>query len=208
MTSNHPERLDPALVRPGRIDANVRFGRFTGEDIAQMASGLVDWTPRDEEHRIEVAQSLPDDAWTPAECIRIFLEEAGDPESAFNRLRTGLPQRSQDVRAADRADPADHADPADPADPADHADPAHHATERQVGELPDAAPKAMKQSKTATEPAQAQNASVVLPDVCVDSTSFQHTPKPMNFPSAAFAINGGGYSEGVKLGGDHFASVS
>ena len=26
MTTNHPEKLDPALVRPGRVDVNMEFG--------------------------------------------------------------------------------------------------------------------------------------------------------------------------------------
>ena len=26
MTTNHPEKLDPALVRPGRVDVNMQFG--------------------------------------------------------------------------------------------------------------------------------------------------------------------------------------
>ena len=28
MTTNHPEKLDPALVRPGRVDVNMQFGLF------------------------------------------------------------------------------------------------------------------------------------------------------------------------------------
>ena len=33
MTSNHPEKLDPALVRPGRVDMRVEFG-LAGQDQA------------------------------------------------------------------------------------------------------------------------------------------------------------------------------
>lgn len=36
MTSNHPERLDPALVRPGRIDLNVPFRLLEAEEVRRM----------------------------------------------------------------------------------------------------------------------------------------------------------------------------
>jgi chaperone BCS1 len=35
MTTNHPERLDPALVRPGRVDRKYELGLATGEQILQ-----------------------------------------------------------------------------------------------------------------------------------------------------------------------------
>lgn len=36
MTSNHPELLDPALVRPGRIDINLRVGFCTRDMVIDM----------------------------------------------------------------------------------------------------------------------------------------------------------------------------
>jgi chaperone BCS1 len=36
MTSNHPERLDPALIRPGRIDVQVELPNATAHQIEQM----------------------------------------------------------------------------------------------------------------------------------------------------------------------------
>jgi len=36
MTSNHPEFIDPALLRPGRIDMTVEFKEMTKQDIAHM----------------------------------------------------------------------------------------------------------------------------------------------------------------------------
>lgn len=36
MTTNHPENLDPALMRPGRIDRHIRFGMLTKETATRM----------------------------------------------------------------------------------------------------------------------------------------------------------------------------
>lgn len=36
MTSNHPEKLDPALVRPGRIDVKVELDHADDKQIATM----------------------------------------------------------------------------------------------------------------------------------------------------------------------------
>jgi ATP-dependent 26S proteasome regulatory subunit len=36
MTTNHPEHLDKALLRPGRIDLNLNLGRLTKEDVNNL----------------------------------------------------------------------------------------------------------------------------------------------------------------------------
>ncbi|KAL4816560.1 BCS1 N terminal-domain-containing protein [Aspergillus spinulosporus] len=40
MTTNHPEKLDPALVRPGRIDLSIAFGYSTTSDIKELFSAI------------------------------------------------------------------------------------------------------------------------------------------------------------------------
>jgi chaperone BCS1 len=36
MTSNHPEMLDPALIRPGRVDKKIMLGYMASTDIVCM----------------------------------------------------------------------------------------------------------------------------------------------------------------------------
>ena len=36
MTTNHPEVLDPALIRPGRIDQKLLLGYMRGPAVVQM----------------------------------------------------------------------------------------------------------------------------------------------------------------------------
>mgnify|MGYP000966021283 CR=1 FL=1 len=36
LTTNHPEKLDSALVRPGRIDLNIHFDRCSKETIVEL----------------------------------------------------------------------------------------------------------------------------------------------------------------------------
>jgi chaperone BCS1 len=40
MTSNFPDRLDGALIRPGRVDMQVRFPRPTRPQVAQLFSRM------------------------------------------------------------------------------------------------------------------------------------------------------------------------
>lgn len=57
-TTNHPEKLDPALLRPGRIDLNIVLGKATLRIVSQIirhffqldASTAIDLDPRVDQH--------------------------------------------------------------------------------------------------------------------------------------------------------------
>ena len=69
MTSNHPERLDRALIRPGRIDAIVHFTKSSREDIKDMVESLCDVSLSD-----DALDGVPEFAWTPAEVTQVIFE--------------------------------------------------------------------------------------------------------------------------------------
>lgn len=65
MTTNHIEKLDPALIRPGRVDLNLELGYITGEVFDQMAKAFFATTP---------ALGDPVQKVTPAELQGMVLE--------------------------------------------------------------------------------------------------------------------------------------
>jgi hypothetical protein len=90
MTTNHPELLDPALIRPGRIDKKIMLGYMNWADMVEMVE-LYFQTILDDEHadrlrRIASALSL-----TPAELEQLAAENE-DVEDLLVQLedRAGL----------------------------------------------------------------------------------------------------------------------
>ena len=72
MTTNHPKLLDPALIRPGRIDVQTHFGYANQDLIAQMFQTYLDvgLSP----NKIGM---LPDNRLTPAEVGQVLFRHFG-----------------------------------------------------------------------------------------------------------------------------------
>lgn len=68
MTSNHPEVLDSALIRPGRVDVQVKFGYADRELIAEMYNCYLDKELPD-----ELWNRLPDKMLSPAEVGQVLF---------------------------------------------------------------------------------------------------------------------------------------
>jgi hypothetical protein len=80
ITTNFPERIDRALIRPGRVDMSVYFTRCTRTVLEEMVHAFYDR---------EVA--IPDDEtltdkWTPAEVNQILFRNFEDAEKAVKEL--------------------------------------------------------------------------------------------------------------------------
>jgi chaperone BCS1 len=88
LTSNHPERLDKALVRPGRVDRRVEFGYATRDQARRMFGwfyrGHSVGGERIDGFAEQFARTIPDGAHiTPARIQEHFLRYRDDPESAY-----------------------------------------------------------------------------------------------------------------------------
>ncbi len=82
VTTNFPERIDRALIRPGRIDMIVHFKKCSLAILREMAESFYD---------TEV--SIPDIPdldykWSPAEVNQILFRNFGNPEAAVKELTT------------------------------------------------------------------------------------------------------------------------
>lgn len=64
MTTNHPEQLDPALIRPGRINKSIHMGNIDPASAVKMIEYYVG--PLSYEQRETVLTDFPVDQYTPA----------------------------------------------------------------------------------------------------------------------------------------------
>lgn len=78
MTSNHPELLDEALIRPGRIDVMVKFDRAEKQTISEMFSAFYD----EKMNNNEIYQ-LPDKTLTPAEVAQVLFQHFDDDKKSL-----------------------------------------------------------------------------------------------------------------------------
>jgi hypothetical protein len=74
MTTNHPEKLDRALIRPGRIDLKVHFQRCSKNDIKEMVTKIKETDVGDDD-----LAEIPESVWTPAEVTQKIFEMIDDP---------------------------------------------------------------------------------------------------------------------------------
>jgi chaperone BCS1 len=92
MTTNHPERLDPALVRPGRVDRSFHLGNTTRD----QAQRLFQWFYSGDEDDPEVefwahlfAARVPEGRLSMAAIQEHLLRYRTDPETAAFALECG-----------------------------------------------------------------------------------------------------------------------
>jgi chaperone BCS1 len=108
MTTNTPEQLDAALIRPGRVDLQVAFTLATQEQIHETFMRMYSQTPEDqathgrlshtksramskitdpktlEEMAQKFAKQLPSDTFSPAEIQGYLLIRKKNPQKALD----------------------------------------------------------------------------------------------------------------------------
>jgi len=86
VSSNFPERIDRALIRPGRIDMIVHFKKCNRAILQEMVNSfydedLDDWTNDDLNYK-----------WSPAEVNQILFRNFDKPNDAIEELKTLNPK--------------------------------------------------------------------------------------------------------------------
>jgi chaperone BCS1 len=108
MTTNHIERLDPALIRPGRVDMKVEFHLAKEDMISQLFFLVYDPHSKNaisgddsEEELPQLAQEfvakIPKLEFSPAEIISLLLANKQSPRHAIASVDTWM-ERIRDER--------------------------------------------------------------------------------------------------------------
>jgi len=84
MTSNFPEKLDRALIRPGRIDVIANFTKCSHQTMIQMIEFFYDIVLTDEEK--EAISRTSEFVISPAEMSKLMFENFGDHRGAIEKL--------------------------------------------------------------------------------------------------------------------------
>jgi SpoVK/Ycf46/Vps4 family AAA+-type ATPase len=79
ITTNFPERIDRALIRPGRIDMIVHFQKCTLEVLNEMVNSFYD-------KQVSLTDTNLDGKWTPAEVNQILFRNFEDPDAGVREL--------------------------------------------------------------------------------------------------------------------------
>lgn len=86
ISSNFPERIDKALIRPGRIDMIVHFKKCNRTILRQMVDSFYDQTFED------WTDESADYKWTPAEVNQILFRNFKESDKAIEELKTLHPK--------------------------------------------------------------------------------------------------------------------
>jgi chaperone BCS1 len=81
ITTNHYDKLDPALIRPGRIDMGLNLGNATRNTIAEMYLHYYG-----EEMDQNDLALIPDRFYSPAEVINFYVSNHENPRGFIERL--------------------------------------------------------------------------------------------------------------------------
>jgi SpoVK/Ycf46/Vps4 family AAA+-type ATPase len=91
MTSNHPEKLDKALIRPGRIDVIVKFDYCKRHEIKELIEAFTDNTVPN-----YIINTFLDNTFTPAEVTKLIFEHNDNIDNLYKNLATKSIQDLED----------------------------------------------------------------------------------------------------------------
>ena len=84
ISTNYPERIDSALIRPGRVDMIIHFKKCSVSVLCEMLFSFYEKVP-------ETLDETLNEKWSPAEVNQILFRNFKDMSAAINELRTLTP---------------------------------------------------------------------------------------------------------------------
>jgi chaperone BCS1 len=87
LTTNHKEKLDPALIRPGRVDMEIEFGYASKSQIEEMYKKFI---PGGDRNAKSFASTLEDSILTPAQIQSYLMHFRDNPTGALENLNQFL----------------------------------------------------------------------------------------------------------------------
>jgi SpoVK/Ycf46/Vps4 family AAA+-type ATPase len=82
ITTNFPDRIDRALIRPGRIDMIINFKKCSLDIVKKMTNSFYDTSFTDE------FDKMLDYKWSPAEINQILFRNIKNPKLAIKEMTT------------------------------------------------------------------------------------------------------------------------
>ncbi len=110
MTTNHKEKLDPALTRPGRIDISLHIGMATRDQIRRLFSYFyMSWESKDEaliqkkqkqvdRMASQFAEVFPDETISMASIQGFLLRYKKDPQAALDHVEKFIAKERQRMK--------------------------------------------------------------------------------------------------------------
>jgi hypothetical protein len=99
MTSNFPEKLDHALIRPGRIDVIANFTKCSHQTMIEMMEFFYDIVLTDKEK--EAILRTKEYVISPAEMSKIMFENFGNHPDAIQKLGKTVVPNIQSIKKED-----------------------------------------------------------------------------------------------------------
>ena len=116
MTTNHEDRLDPALIRPGRVDVKLELGLTTKDINAQLflrifGRGALDGKEGAEDAKftklaVDFANLVPEQEFSPADIQLFLLENRKSPAMAVHNVQEWILRSREEKGHITRADPS------------------------------------------------------------------------------------------------------